>query len=146
MHGNLVSLMSKRDIPKSILIKMISEFGRPLIISTDKNPLPRSVGKLASKLGVKPFCPEMSLSHTEKEELVKEVEVKAKNRHEADALAASIKAWKSYRDLFIKVDNTLRQMGLTELFDVVLKKLLRKESYNIQEAINGAIVEKYKIS
>jgi len=146
MHGNIVSLMSKRDIPKSVLIKMISEFGRPLIISTDKNPLPRSVGKLASKLGIKPFCPEMSLSHTEKEELIKEIEVKTKNRHEADALAASIKAWKSYRELFIKVDNTLKQMGLTELFDTVLKKLLRKESYNIKEAINGALVEKYKIS
>jgi len=146
MHGNLVSLISKRDARRADVIKTISEFGRPLIISTDKNPLPRSVGKLASKLGIKPFYPEMSLSHTKKEELIKELEVKAKNRHEADALAASIKAWKNYRELFIKVGNTLKQLELSELFDVVLEKLLRKESYNIHEAVNEALLEKYKIS
>ena len=78
MHGNLVSLTSKRDIGRANLIKLISEFGRPVIISTDKHPLPRSVGKLASKLGIKPFCPEMPLSHTEKGELIRELEVKVK--------------------------------------------------------------------
>ena len=62
MHGNLISLISKRDIGRSNAIKLISEFGRPLLISTDKNPLPRSVGKLASKFGVKPYYPKTSLS------------------------------------------------------------------------------------
>ena len=146
MHGNLVSLTSKRDIGRANLIKLISEFGRPVIISTDKNPLPRSVGKLASKLGIKPFCPEMSLSHAEKGELIRELEVKVKNRHEADALAASIKAWKNYRELSIKVYHTLKRLELTELFDVVLGKLLRKESYSIHEAVNKSLLEKYKLS
>ena len=146
MHGNLISLVSKRDARKGDVIKIISEFGRPVIISTDKNPLPRSVGKLARNLGVKPFYPEMSLSHAEKEELVRELEVKTKNRHEADALAASIKAWKNYRELSIKVSNTLRQLNLTDLFDAVLEKLLKKESYSIHEAVNQALIEKYKIS
>ncbi|MBI4010606.1 MAG: DUF460 domain-containing protein [Candidatus Aenigmarchaeota archaeon] len=146
MHGNLVSLISKRDAAKADIIKMISEFGRPVIISTDKNPLPRSVGKLASNLGIKPFYPEMSLSHTQKEELVRELEVEAKNRHEMDALAASIKAWKNYRELSVKVSNALKKLGLTDLFDVVLEKLLRKESYSVHEAVNKALLEKYKIS
>ena len=146
MHGNLVSLVSKRDAAKGDVIKMILAFGRPVIISTDKNPLPRSVGKLASNLGIKPFCPQMSLSHMEKERLIKELEVKAKNRHEMDALAASIKAWKNYKELSAKVENALKQLGLAELFDAALEKLLRKESYSIHEAVNEALLEKYKIS
>ena len=58
IRGNLISLISKRDIGKANTIKIIAQFGRPLIISTDKNPLPRSVEKLASKFGVKSFIPE----------------------------------------------------------------------------------------
>ena len=145
-HGNIVSLISKRDVGKSDIIKMISKFGRPIIISTDKNPLPKSVEKLASLMGTKVVYPEMSMTHLEKDELLKSMDIKVKNRHEADALAASIKAWKKHRRLFTKVDNTLRDIGMTELFDIVLQKLLRKESYTIHDAVRAAMTEKYRFT
>ena len=145
-RGNIVSLISKRDVRRSDVIKMISKFGRPILISTDKNPLPRSVRKLASLLGTKVVYPEMSMSHLEKDELLKSMDIKVKNRHEADALAASIKAWKKHRELFTKVDNALRDIGMTELFDDVLQKLLRKESYSINNAVREAMIEKYRFT
>ena len=53
---------------------------------------------------------------------------------------------KKYRELFMKVGGTLRQLELTELFDAVLEKLLRKDSCNTHEAVDEALLEKYKIS
>ena len=78
--------------------------------------------------------------------MVKELEVKTKNRHELDALAASIKAWKSYRELFIRIDNILRELGLSHLFDIVVEKLMSKKSSSIHEAINQALIERHKLT
>ena len=96
LHGNLLILTSKRDVRKSDVIKLVTKFGRPLVVATDRNPLPRSIEKLASILGSKVYFPEISLSVVEKQELTKEFKEMIKNDHESDALAASIKAWKSH--------------------------------------------------
>ncbi len=135
-HGKIVSLVSKRNIGKGEIVKYISRFGKPLIVSTDKNPLPRSVEKLASTFSSKVSYPEISMSVIEKQQLAKETDIVTKNDHEIDALAASIKAWRKYKGLSLKVERSLNEIGLMEFYDDVLAKLIREESGNINNAIN----------
>lgn len=141
VHGNLLAIISERELGRNEVIKLITKFGRPLIIATDKNPLPRSIEKIASALGSKVYFPETSLSVVEKQELTKEFKDFIKDDHELDALAACIKSWKKYRELFIKVENTLKNLGLLEIFEDVITRLLREDSENINKAINEILKE-----
>jgi len=77
----------------------------------------------------------------EKQELVKSFMDRVKNEHEVDALAASLKAWKKYRKFFSRVGYLLYKKDASELFEEVIKKLLKAEGENV-ESIVEEIVEK----
>lgn len=145
IYGNLLLVASRRDIKRNDIIKFISKFGRPLIVATDRNPPPKSVEKIASIMGSKIYVPEESLSVSEKLELTKDFTKRVRNDHELDALSASIKAWKNYRDLFSKINYTLQELGLSEIFEEVVLKLLKEESGNIDDAINKVLTQRRKV-
>jgi predicted RNase H-like nuclease (RuvC/YqgF family) len=139
-----LSVTSKRDVKRNEAIKFITKFGRPLVIATDVTPTPKSIEKLASKLGCKIYSPEYPLSLLEKQELTREFRERVKGGHEIDALAASIKAWKNYRDLFSKVSHTLEKLNLPDIFEDVVIKLIKEDRYNIDDAIKEILDQKKK--
>lgn len=124
------------------MIKKITKFGRPLIVASDVNPLPQSVERLASSVGSRVYYPEESLQISEKIELVREHEIKIKNHHERDALAAAIKAYKSYRSLFLKIEQTLNEINSPEFFGDVAKKIVKEDVENIMGAVDDIIESK----
>lgn len=130
--GRLIVTTSKRYAKKSEITKYITKFGNPVIVASDVNPPPETVKKIAKALGCKLFYPEVSIPSAEKNEMVKKYEIK---RHERDALAASLKAFKSYHELFSKIQDTISKLGSEEIFDEIVIKLLKEKADNIADAI-----------
>lgn len=135
LSGNIIALISKREMSRNEMIKFITKFGQPLIVTSDVNPLPKSVEKIARELDAKTYLPEESLSISEKQELIKEFSDIVKDEHEVDALAASTKAWKSYRPFFSKIKDELQRHRLFEFFEDVAAKLLKGDYNNIEDAV-----------
>lgn len=133
--GNILAVFSKRDMGVNDTIKFITKFGQPLIVASDVNPLPRTVGKIARKVNAKIYFPKQSLHVIEKQNLIKEFADIVKDEHGVDALAASIKAWKKYKSFFSSIENELSKHGLSEFFGDVAKKLLDGKYDNIEEAM-----------
>jgi predicted RNase H-like nuclease (RuvC/YqgF family) len=134
IQGKVLLIDSKREMKKEEIVKTIIKFGKPLIIASDVNPLPKSVEDIVNEFGSKAFFPENSLSVEEKNELTKEYSKILKNDHEKDALAAALKAWKSYREIFEKISIA---------YENAILKIFRKESENIESAIRDALKEKF---
>lgn len=134
IKGKVLFIDSKREMKKEEIVKTIIKFGKPLIIASDVNPLPKSVEDIVNEFGSKAFSPKNSLSVEEKNELTKEYSKILKNDHEKDALAAALKAWKNYHDFFEKISMA---------YEDIILKIWRKESGNIENAIKEVLKEKF---
>lgn len=141
-RGNILVIHSKRDAKRSDIVKFITKFGRPVIIATDVNPSPRSVGKIASVLGSNLYVPKKSMTVKEKIKLVRNFAKELKNDHESDALAASLKAWKTHRILFDRVFIELKKKNKIELYDEIISKLVQRGSENISVTLTKTLLRK----
>ena len=86
---------------------------------------------MASALGSEVYYPEISLSNVEKAKIIKKYAKEIKNSHQKDALAAALKAFRRYHELFLKIEESLIKMKHDELFDEVLERMLKKKNENI---------------
>lgn len=141
--GSIIDITSKREATKSEIIKHISKFGKPVIIASDVNPLPKSIDKLASSLGSKAFYPKTSMSNAEKSKLVEDYREEIKDSHQKAALAAGLRAFKNYHELFLKIEEVLHKMEQDDLFEEVVRKMLKKKNENIVD-VTKKILEKRK--
>lgn len=151
MHESLLHLSSRRNIGKSEVVRSIAKFGKPIIIAVDVVPAPKNVERIASSMGAVMFVSEKlkSMSIKEKNDIVKRfkrkykkkygIELKIEGKHERDALAAAVKAWKRNSYLLRKVDNALQKSGLENIFDEVVEVLIKGRSENISNAINKVL-------
>ena len=130
LRGNILNLSSKREASKSDLIKHIVKFGWPIVIASDVNPMPRSIKRLASTFGSRIFYPKVSLSNTEKVKIIDDYRDEIGNVHQKDALAAALKAHKKYRELFSKINVSLKNK---EMFDEIVENIFKGK--NIAEAV-----------
>ncbi len=114
LKGDILLTESRKGFSKSELLKVLSDLGNPLIVSSDTNPPPRMIEKIASAFSARLIVPDHSLLRSEKVGLVKRYmksrdlkEPPWKNRHERDALASAIYAWKRVRALLMKIEKKL---------------------------------------
>jgi len=138
---NILYLKSKKEFKKKELVEEITKRGKPIIVTGDRSPLPKSVEKLASSLGCKTFEPFEDLSNLEKYNLVKNYLDIVQNDHQRDALASALKAYKNYSKLFKKTDRTVSYLGLGDFYDKILKLLIEEKAENINEAVNMVLSE-----
>ncbi len=141
-NGELVYLHSKKGYKKSEILDDITARGKPLIVAADRNPLPKSVGKLASILGSKIYYPVKSLMTSEKAMLIKNFKLKMKNDHERDAIASAYRAYKYYLDLFNRTKKVLDEASLSKYFPEVIERVVGEEEDNINDAIERVMTEK----
>lgn len=134
-HGNVLNIYSKRDMSRGEVINHILKFGNPVVVSSDVSNVPKSVERIATKLGCIVYSPDTSPTLNEKRDLTREYYGSLKNDHEVDALSASIKAWKSHRTLFSKVNDMLKKFDKQEIFSDIALKVMKAESPNIEDAI-----------
>ena len=113
---NPVLITSGKELDRGYAISTLTSLGLPVVIATDKNPPPEVVKKLAAALNAQLFVPQHSLSTSEKELMVKDFagrfRIDVRNTHERDALAAALKAYKTFETKMEKLSERVRSMGL----------------------------------
>jgi predicted RNase H-like nuclease (RuvC/YqgF family) len=138
-HGNILKLASIRGATKSEIVKYITKIGKPIIIASDVNPLPKMIEKMASSLGSKVFYPEVSLSNVEKIKIIEDYAEKIENSHEKDALAAALKAYRAHHYIVLKIEETLERMDRKDMFSKVLEKMVKTGKENIVDTIRKMV-------
>jgi predicted RNase H-like nuclease (RuvC/YqgF family) len=133
LEGNLLLLKSGKHLGKSEVSKIISDVGNPIIVSSDINPIPRSVERVATSFSAMLIEPGETFSRKEKHETARDY-MKAKgkvwqNRHERDALVSAIYAYKQVRQMVDRISSRLRKSRLSDpsvrnkvLTEVLLQK------------------------
>ncbi len=135
LSGNLILIKSGKNLSKSDVSRIISDAGNPIIVSSDINPLPRSVEKIAISFSARLIEPGETFSRKEKHETAKDymrLHGKAwKNRHERDALVSGIYAYKQVRQMVDRINSKLRKGGISSPSvrnKVLAEVLLQKKS------------------
>jgi len=143
-EGSIIRLSSKRAENRSEIINYILKFGKPILVASDVNPLPKNIEKISTSLGCKAYFPEVSLSNLEKAKMIKKYKDEIKNSHQKDALAAGIKAFRNYHSLFLKVEEILEKLDRTDLFDKVVERMLKKKNENIVDSVKKILKKEMK--
>ena len=102
LQGKLVASESHKNWSLKQLVERVARFN-PIAVACDTNPPSKQARKLATAFSAKLVFPKHSLTLYEKNQLVAKAGVKARNNHERDAIAASLKA-------FHLLENKLRQV------------------------------------
>ncbi|VVB71348.1 Uncharacterised protein [uncultured archaeon] len=128
LKGELVDLISARELSSSGVIEWIAARGRPLVVATDVFPTPGAVEKVKRAFSAVLFSPGADMPAEEKIALGKEFGYK--NDHERDALAAAASAFKKYRNKFQLVEKKVP----SEIDPDEVKALVVR-GYSIENAI-----------
>lgn len=110
-EGNIIHVTSRKYANKNEIISLVSSYGRPIIVSSDKNPTPKYVEKVSSSFGSKLFFPEQPLLVKQKYKITRDYLDAIHNTHEMDSLAAAIIAWKANRKSIEKNNKKTGEMS-----------------------------------
>jgi predicted RNase H-like nuclease (RuvC/YqgF family) len=102
MHGALLGVQSSKGISPGEIVSAVRGFGEPVVVATDKAPLPDTVRRVASAFDARVYVPQQSLSREEKNGLVRGCATSS--NHEADALAAALKAYSVFSAKFRQIE------------------------------------------
>ena len=122
LKGNLISLVSCKEIRRSEIISHIIAYGKTVLVATDVYPIPKTVKKLATTLNSKIWSPYKCMSIESKTEIVdsylqyennKSLEIR-QNAHERDALAAAVKTYRDFFNKFQQITKRAEKAGLDD--------------------------------
>ena len=148
LEGRPVLITSGKSLDREDITSLLVKYGRPLIISTDKNPPPEMVRKLASMLKVRLYVPPRSLTTGEKElisgDFSRKHGISVRNTHERDALSAAVKAYRVYEEKLRKLIKKVKSMNLPislKIIETYKVRILKDESLSeiIEDMINDVV-------
>lgn len=113
LDGDLLYLKSFRGIAPDEVVKLIAEYGKPVVIASDVTPMPGSVEKIRRSFNAVPASPGIEVSAEEKIALGKTFGYS--NDHERDALTAALLTYRSYKNIFIRIEKKAPQNSDLEL-------------------------------
>ncbi|AAM05900.1 TPA: DUF460 domain-containing protein [Methanosarcina acetivorans] len=102
LDGELLYLKSFRGIAPDEVVKLIAEYGKPAVIASDVTPMPGSVEKIRRSFNAVPASPGIEVSAEEKIALGKPFGYS--NDHERDALTAALLTYRSYKNIFTRIE------------------------------------------
>ncbi len=102
LDGDLLYLKSFRGIAPDEVVKIIAEYGKPAVIASDVTPMPGSVEKIRRSFNAVPASPGIEVSAEEKISLGKTFGYS--NDHERDALTAALLTYRSYKNIFTRIE------------------------------------------
>ena len=102
LDGDLLYLKSFRGIAPDEVVKLIAEYGKPAVIASDVTPMPGSVEKIRRSFNAVPASPGIEVSAEEKISLGKTFGYS--NDHERDALTAALLTYRSYKNIFTRIE------------------------------------------
>jgi len=113
LDGELLYLKSFRGIAPDEVVKLIAEYGKPAVIASDVTPMPSSVEKIRRSFNAVPASPGIEVSAEEKIALGKTFGYS--NDHERDALTAALLTYRSYKNIFTRIEKKAPQNADVEL-------------------------------
>ncbi len=120
---------------QAAISRMIIDCGKPVIIAGDVNPPPMMLEKIASGFSSKLFHPQSNMTISEKLKIAEKYSKKAspdrklwKNKHERDALAAALRAWKRIRHVIDRAYSSTEGMDEGAVENVMLCVLQKGRS------------------
>jgi len=147
LNGEPILVESKRDWSLSELVKRISEIGEPTLIASDVSPASEILKNLSHKLNAVLFVPSISLGADEKRHIARDYadfyELKLRNAHEVDALAAAVKAYRHYEKKLRHVEARMKRISIKVSADDVKDLVVR--GYSTKQAVQFLqSADKYK--
>ena len=138
LEGTPVFVGCRRDWKLSDLLRMMTNLGEPVLVSSDVSPAPGLVKKISANLNAPVFTPLISLGTVEKQHLARSYaegyDINLGNTHEIDALAAALKAYNHFRSKFGQIEMRMKdldpEVSMEEAKELVIK------GYSINRAID----------
>jgi predicted RNase H-like nuclease (RuvC/YqgF family) len=111
LTGEVHLLISKKNLTRADIIRMVYEHGIPVMVATDVPQPPRLVEKIARLVNAETFSPGRPIPVAEKQELAREYSetTKIRNAHERDALTAAVYAFRSIQSKLRQIDRKIRE-------------------------------------
>ncbi len=113
LDGELLYLKSFRGIAPDEVVKLIAEYGKPAVIASDVTPMPGSVEKIRRSFNAVPASPGIEVSAEEKIALGRTFGYS--NDHERDALTAALLTYRSYKNIFTRIEKKAPENADLEL-------------------------------
>ncbi|WP_292387594.1 DUF460 domain-containing protein [Methanosarcina sp. UBA5] len=113
LDGELLYLKSSRGMAPDEVVKLIAEYGKPAVIASDVTPMPGAVEKIRRSFNAVPASPGIEVSAEEKIALGKTFGYS--NDHERDALTAALLTYRSYKNIFSRIEKKAPQNADLEL-------------------------------
>ena len=123
LDGNLLHLISSRQMNMSDVIESLYKVGKPLIIASDVEVMPFTVEKIRRAFSAIAYTPKQDVSVETKVELT--APFAYANDHERDALSAALDAWRQYRHRF---QNLMKRIPPGHDLDEVRARVIRGQS------------------
>ena len=143
--GQPLDVKTIRQPTRGEVVRHILRFGNPVIISSDVNPLPRSIEKIANSVGSRTYFPPKALTIREKRKMIDSFEKDFPDMltdiHQKDATAAALKAFRVYHGLFVRLEETLEKEGGKGKLDELISALLVRKGKNIAESVKRIVRE-----
>lgn len=139
LKGNILSVKSFKEISRAEIIYHIINYGKTVLVSTDVYPPPKMVKKLATALNAKIHHPTRDMSVGSKIEMVESYlseksslerskvvssELVPQDAHQRDALAASIRTYKSYHKKLDQIESRSLEINLSSEDEDLVKRMV----------------------
>ena len=122
-------LTSRKHLTRGQITRIMMEYGIPLVIASDKQPVPEFVRKLANMVNAVLFTPGSLMEVAEKRAITRTFAEKwainIKNSHIRDALAAAIKAVNHYQHKFSQIEQEVHEKGLEIPLDEIRASVVK---------------------
>ena len=140
LSGEVLLLLSRRELSRNKLVDVISKYGIPVLVATDVNSPSDYVKKVASFFNAALFYPSKPLSVLDKRKIVqnycnKYKSIKVNTPHQRDALASAIKAFESLSNKFEKIEKETDKLNLSKQ-DIEEIKTMVIKGKTLKDAIN----------
>lgn len=123
LDGNLLHLVSSRQMGMSDVIETLYKVGKPLVIASDVQEMPFTVEKIRRSFSAVAYTPKQDTSVETKVELT--APFPYANDHERDALSAALDAYRQYRHRF---QSLLKRIPPGHDLDEVRARVIRGQS------------------
>ncbi|UOY09616.1 DUF460 domain-containing protein [Methanonatronarchaeum sp. AMET6-2] len=127
--GDVVEVCSSRDFGLNDVVEHVVGVGKAVVVATDVSPAPEAVEQLSTVLDAVLWVPTSSLKQSVKRDLVRELGVDCDDKHQVDALAAAVKAYRSMKKKLEKVEhNAPSDVSVREAKRLVLEGMSLSEA------------------
>ncbi|MBI2652942.1 DUF460 domain-containing protein [Candidatus Woesearchaeota archaeon] len=137
IEGNLIYLNSSKQLDLNLIISQIIEFGKVILVGTDKVKVPGLVEAFATKFGARIVSPEKDLKVYEKRIMINDFSFN--DEHQGDALASALFAYRGTKSLLDKIDFFVKENKKHDIKNRI-KELVITKKISIKSAVG--LIEK----